>query len=43
MGNFNNTHSKILTSMFKSNLSRFDFVNKNINDPAKYSPIKHDK
>jgi len=32
------TSSKGLTSMFRSNLARYDFVKSNINDPGKYSP-----
>ncbi len=35
--------TKALTSMFKSNLARYDFVKANINDPGRYSPEKVDK
>jgi hypothetical protein len=32
--------TKALTSMFKSNLARYDFVKPNLNDPGRYSPEK---
>lgn len=32
--------SKGLTSMFKSNIARYDFIQSNLNDPGKYSPGK---
>ncbi len=35
--------TKALTSMFKSNLARYDFIKPNINDPGRYSPEKSDK
>jgi hypothetical protein len=35
--------NRVLTSMFKSNLSRYDFIQSNINDPGKYSPSKQEK
>lgn len=35
--------TKALTSMFKSNLARYDFVKPNLNDPGRYSPEKLEK
>lgn len=35
--------TKALTSMFKSNLARYDFVKANVNDPGRYSPEKVEK
>jgi hypothetical protein len=29
--------------MFKSNNQRYNFIDKNTNDPGKYSPTKNDK
>lgn len=35
--------TKALTSMFKSNIARYDFVKADVNDPGRYSPEKSDK